>query len=202
MKYFQHKPLLHKFSHVDEFLKEFSLTKEDFILASRSTWKRWFAPFEVSAVVHFKDEYGRGEPTDSMIDGLRADFLASGCTRIFAIGGGAVIDMAKILVLDGTASASDYYQRKVPLSKAHTLVAVPTTCGSGSEASNVSIAEIASLGTKLGLADDTIYADDAVLIPPREPVYPHVQHAGDPHDYQRLSPDGGGRTGCAPAASR
>ena len=45
MKYFQHKPLLHKFSHVDEFLKEFSLTKEDFILASRSTWKRWFAPF-------------------------------------------------------------------------------------------------------------------------------------------------------------
>lgn len=36
MKYFQHKPLLHKFSHVDEFLKEFSLTKEDFILASRS----------------------------------------------------------------------------------------------------------------------------------------------------------------------
>lgn len=165
MKYFQHKPLLHKFSHVDEFLKEFSLTKEDFILASRSTWKRWFAPFEVSAVVHFKDEYGRGEPTDSMIDGLRADFLASGCTRIFAIGGGAVIDMAKILVLDGTASASDYYQRKVPLSKAHTLVAVPTTCGSGSEASNVSIAEIASLGTKLGLADDTIYADDAVLIP-------------------------------------
>ena len=165
MKYFQHKPLLHKFSHVDEFLKEFSLTKEDFILASRSTWKRWFAPFEVSAVVHFKDEYGRGEPTDSMIDGLRADFLASGCTRIFAIGGGAVIDMAKILVLDGEAKAESYYRKEVPLRKVRTLLAVPTTCGAGSEVSNVSITEITSIHSKLGLAVDEIYADEAVLIP-------------------------------------
>lgn len=88
----------------------------------------------------------------------------TGCDRIFAIGGGAVIDMAKILVLDGGHTAEQYYKREVPFKKIHPLVAVPTTCGAGSEVSNVSITELTSIHSKLGLAVDEIYADDAVLI--------------------------------------
>ena len=42
---------------------------------------------------------------------------------------------------------------------------LPTTCGTGSEVTNISIAEIKSRHTKMGLADDTLLADDAVLIP-------------------------------------
>lgn len=45
------------------------------------------------------------------------------------------------------------------------MIAVPTTCGAGSEVSNVSIAEFTKLHTKMGLAVDEIYADRAVLIP-------------------------------------
>lgn len=70
-----------------------------------------------------------------------------------------------ILVLDGEAKAADFYQRKVPLKKVRSLIAVPTTCGAGSESSNISIAEILEMGTKFGLADNTIYPDYAVLIP-------------------------------------
>lgn len=51
--------------------------------------------------MEYKSEYGKGEPTDVMIDTLIADYKASGCDRIIAIGGGGVIDMAKILVLEG-----------------------------------------------------------------------------------------------------
>jgi len=42
---------------------------------------------------------------------------------------------------------------------------LPTTCGTGSEVTNISIAEITSKHTKMGLADDAIVADDAVLVP-------------------------------------
>ena len=42
---------------------------------------------------------------------------------------------------------------------------MPTTCGTGSEVTNISIAEIKAKHTKMGLADDTLFADDAVLIP-------------------------------------
>ena len=76
-----------------------------------------------------KGQDGHGELTDLMVDALLEDFRKTDCDRIIAIGGGAVIDMAKILVLEGHASAADIYQRKVPLKKIHRLVAVPTTCG-------------------------------------------------------------------------
>ena len=41
----------------------------------------------------------------------------------------------------------------------------PTTCGAGSESSNVTIAEFIQKNSKMGLADDALYADYAVLIP-------------------------------------
>ena len=133
--------------------------------SSVSIYNKYFGEFALKAEVRFKSMYGNGEPTDAMIDALLEDFRKTDCTRIIAIGGGAVIDMAKILMLDGNASAAEYFQRKVPLKRVRPLIAVPTTCGAGSESSNVSIAEILSLGTKLGLADNTIFPDYAVLIP-------------------------------------
>ena len=45
------------------------------------------------------------------------------------------------------------------------LVLVPTTCGTGSEVTNISILALNSRGTKKGLANDQMYADSAVLIP-------------------------------------
>ena len=56
-------------------------------------------------------------------------------------------------------------ERKIPIEKARQLVILPTTCGTGSEVTNISIAEIKSRHTKMGLADDALLADDAVLIP-------------------------------------
>lgn len=76
-----------------------------------------------------------------------------------------MIDMAKILVLAGDYSTEQIFKREVPLAKERTLIAVPTTCGAGSEVSNVSITELTSIHSKLGLAADEIYADEAVLIP-------------------------------------
>ena len=45
------------------------------------------------------------------------------------------------------------------------LVLVPTTCGTGSEVTNIAILELKSRHTKLGLAVDEMYADSAVLVP-------------------------------------
>ena len=50
-------------------------------------------------------------PTDEMIDALLADFRKTDCDRIIAIGGGAVIDMAKILVLAGNYTAEEIFGR-------------------------------------------------------------------------------------------
>jgi 4-hydroxybutyrate dehydrogenase len=165
MKLFQQKTRVQKFDSAKAFAEEYQIGKDDFILAGRSVYETYFAPLALEAHVEYKSKYGMGEPTDLMIDALLSDFRKTGCGRFIAIGGGAVIDMAKILVLEGRYTAEQIYKREVPLKKAHTLIAVPTTCGAGSEVSNVSIAELTSIHSKLGLADDSIYAEDAVLIP-------------------------------------
>lgn len=173
MKLFQEKPEIHMYERAEDFIKDFQLTEEDFIFAGKSVYEAYFAGQEHKAQVRFKSDYGQGEPTGKMVDGLLADFRKTGCKRIIAIGGGAVIDMAKILVLDGNATAAEYYQKKVPLKKVRSLVAVPTTCGAGSEVSNISIAEIEEMHTKFGLADDAIYPDHAVLVPEVLRVLPY-----------------------------
>lgn len=165
MKLFQQYPEVQKYMEPEEFVKAFEIGEGDFILASRTIYNKYFGSMNLEAEVRFKNDYGKGEPTDAMVDALLEDFRQTNCNRIIAIGGGAVIDMAKILVLDGAAKAAEYYQRKVPLKKVRSLLAVPTTCGAGSESSNISIAEILEMGTKFGLADNTIYPDYAVLIP-------------------------------------
>ncbi|MCI9168533.1 MAG: 4-hydroxybutyrate dehydrogenase [Dorea sp.] len=165
MRVFQQKTAVQRFASAEEFARQYDLGEGDFILASRSIYERYFEPLGLKAHVAYKSSYGSGEPTDIMIDGLLADFRRTDCERIIAIGGGAVIDMAKILVLAGEHSTQQIFQREVPLKKERTLIAVPTTCGAGSEVSNVSIAEMTGIHSKLGLAADEIYADEAVLIP-------------------------------------
>lgn len=165
MQLFQQKTMVKTYAGPAGFAEEFRLGPEDFILASRNVYERHFAPLDLSCHVEYKGKYGAGEPTDAMMDGLIEDFRASGCSRIVAIGGGGVIDMAKVLVLKDIRRAEDAFFRRMPLEKAHELIALPTTCGAGSEVSSVSITAITARGTKLGLADPALFPDYAVLIP-------------------------------------
>lgn len=165
MLLFRQKTTVKSFDHAADFAAEFQIGPSDFILASRRMYEKYFAPLNLSAHVEFKSKYGAGEPTDIMIDALIQDFRKSGCTRIIAIGGGAVIDMAKILVLKDAQRTEDIFLRRVPIEKAYELIAVPTTCGAGSEVSSVSITALTERNSKLGLADDAIFPDTAVLIP-------------------------------------
>lgn len=165
MKLFQQKTEIHKFDHAEDFMNEYKIGEKDFILASKRIYEAYFASSGLTAHVEYKSKYGAGEPTDIMIDALLEDFRKTDCDRIIAIGGGAVIDMAKILVLDGNYRTEQIFKREVPLKKVRKLIAVPTTCGAGSEVSNVSITELTSIQSKLGIAADEIYADEAVLIP-------------------------------------
>lgn len=165
MKLFQQRPEVQKFNTMKAFIEEFAVGKGDFILASQSIYDTYMKDLSSGAEVRFKSAYGVGEPTDAMLDALLTDFRRLDCRRIIAVGGGAVIDMAKILVLRTDAGAEEIFKRQVPFEKARQLIAVPTTCGAGSESSNVTIAEFTKRRSKMGLADDALYPDYAVLIP-------------------------------------
>ena len=59
----------------------------------------------------------------------------------------------------------DLYDGKQEIVKNKELIIVPTTCGTGSEVTNIAVLSLNARGTKKGLAHDEMYGDYAVLIP-------------------------------------
>ncbi|MCR0524492.1 4-hydroxybutyrate dehydrogenase [[Clostridium] innocuum] len=165
MDVFQQKTKIVQYATVKEFLQAFSFQRDDYILASRSIYETFFQDADSQAHVVYHSDYGRGEPDDQMLDAMLKDMRRVQPKRIIAIGGGSVIDCAKLFVFKGAASAQDMFLQNCALDKCRELIAIPTTCGSGSEVSRISICELTALQTKLGLAVDALYPDQAVLIP-------------------------------------
>jgi len=139
------------------------LTDEDVIITARPLRDAWMRNLP-ARVLCFED-FGHGEPTDVLMDALWAEVRSRACRRVIGIGGGSVLDTAKICALRPGATAHQIFAKQVAAVKDRELILIPTTCGTGSEVTCISIAAIPALGTKLGLAVPALAADQAVLIP-------------------------------------
>ncbi|KGN82971.1 4-hydroxybutyrate dehydrogenase [Porphyromonas cangingivalis] len=165
MQLFKLKSVMHGFDTFAEFAKAFELGERDLVITNEFIYEPYMKASNLACHFVFQEKYGAGEPSDEMMNNILADIKGINYDRIIAVGGGTVIDISKLFVLKGLENVLDAFDRKIPLIKEKKLVIVPTTCGTGSEVTNISIAEIKSRHTKMGLADDTIAADDAIIIP-------------------------------------
>ncbi len=165
MKLFQLKTEVCKFDNFKELVVYFHIGEGDLIFSSESIYRAFISPLNLKADIILKGTYGQGEPTDEMINSIMKDVEGKNYKRIVAVGGGAVIDIAKLLVIKGAKNTLDLFEKRIPFVKDKELIAVPTTCGAGSEVSNISIAEIKEKNTKLGLAVNELFPDYAALIP-------------------------------------
>ena len=163
MKQFRVVPKITMFNTCDEFIREYNINENDLVFTIEVTWTAYFQNVTAGTVI-FMEQYGRGEPADEMIEAIYQD-IAKPYNRVIAIGGGTVLDCAKLFALQQTSPVTDLFDKKIPAVKNKPLLLVPTTCGTGSEMTNISILEFKQRHTKFGLADDALYADEAVLIP-------------------------------------
>lgn len=164
MKQFAIKPCINEFQSVLEFVKAFKLGQDDLVITNQFIWEPFFAKLNLTCAVIFQEQYGQGEPSDVMVDALVKDLKAQP-KRIFGIGGGTVMDIAKVCALKQTSPICDLVDGKIAVSKASELILVPTTCGTGSEITNIAVFALTKRNTKKGLAHDACYAEHAVLIP-------------------------------------
>ena len=147
-----------------ECAQDLEITGNDMIITNAFIFDPFIRALNLEAQVLFQEKYGAGEPSDEMIDAIRKD-IPAGVKRIIAVGGGTIIDISKVLVFKGDWSTQDIFTGKLIPKKERDLVVVPTTCGTGSEVTNITITELKALKTKKGLALDSLYADKAYLIP-------------------------------------
>jgi len=122
------------------------------------------------ASIRFKHIIVTGEPTTEFIDATVADCGAFGADAIAAIGGGSVLDAGKAISAmlcedGGVESYLDGGPRK-PSGRKIPFVAVPTTAGTGSEAtSNALLRAPGAHGVKKSLRHVNYIPDAAVIDP-------------------------------------
>ena len=163
MKQLMLKPTIYKYDTCKEFADEFHIEKGDLVITNEYIYEPFFGKMDLECDVIFQEKYGAGEPSDDMAEAIYKDIKGEH-KRIIAIGGGTVIDISKLFALKYVSPILDLYDGKLPIEKDKELVLVPTTCGTGSEVTNIAILALNSRGTKKGLAVDEMYGDSAVLI--------------------------------------
>jgi alcohol dehydrogenase class IV len=110
-----------------------------------------------------------GEPTLDALETARATLRADPPDVVVALGGGAVIDLAKALaaVVPGTRPVLDHLEvvgRGLPLEAAPLpLVVLPTTAGTGAEVTRNAVIGVPDAAVKVSLRDPRMYPDLAIV---------------------------------------
>ena len=107
-------------------------------------------------------------PTVEAVDALSQTINESGCDVVVALGGGSPLDCAKaacsVSVQGGPAQK--YHSEGAKLDgKSLPLIAVPTTAGTGSEITPISVLDDPGKGIKRPLVHDNFYPEVAVVDP-------------------------------------
>lgn len=113
----------------------------------------------------------RGEPTVEAIDAIAAEYRQMPVNVVVAIGGGSVLDCGKAVsaMLAGEGSVKDYLEdvgTRKPSGAKVPFIAVPTTAGTGSEATKNAVLCDRKEGYKKSLRHDA-YVPDVALVDPR-----------------------------------
>lgn len=166
MKQFKVVPTIQEFETCKDFADTYGIGKGDLVFVSNGTKNRLFPELDNSGaiVVNYRN-YGSGEPTDLMVEGICKDLEGKTYNRVFSIGGGTILDVAKLFALKTVSPVVKLFNKELEIVKDKELILVPTTCGTGSEVTNISILELTAINSKFGLAVDELYPDKAILIP-------------------------------------
>ncbi|MGI6077153.1 MAG: iron-containing alcohol dehydrogenase [Fastidiosipilaceae bacterium] len=177
MKFFQVGPIIHGCDTFKDFVEEFEVDSNDLVLSNEYIYEPLLKDVDPGCHVIYQEDFGKGEPTDTMVAEIMKAVDKIDYNRLIAIGGGAVMDIGKILALKRTETIDDLYADPKNVVKEKTLIAVPTTAGTGSEITNVAVMNRTKMDLKMGIQTQDMFADYAVLIPQMLDTVPYKLYA-------------------------
>lgn len=107
------------------------------------------------------------EPPIDVVDTIAARLKASRADVVIALGGGSVMDATKVAALCAREGkpAREFVGIRKAAGRGLPTVLIPTTAGTGSEATFVAILTDTATGNKTGVVDPRILADIAIVDP-------------------------------------
>ena len=179
------KGQLNKFGTFKDFADKFCLGERDLIMTNEFIYKPFMEQLGLDSQIVFQEKFGAGEPSEEMLTDIFNALDPDSYDRIIAVGGGAIMDICKVLSLKRPSSVHDLYFKKFDVIPEKELVAIPTTCGTGSEVTNISVAIVKDENgstTKLGLVSDLLIPSSVCLIPELLKTLPYKPFASSAID--------------------
>lgn len=107
-----------------------------------------------------------GEPTNTMIDNGLAVYKENGCDFLVALGGGSPIDSMKVIgaLVENGGDITDFMGKNIDV-KMPPMAAIPTTAGTGSEASQFTVITDTRKDVKMLLRGKVLMPDLAIIDP-------------------------------------
>ena len=133
------KPELYKFRTFGELGGTFCLGKRDLIFTTEALYEAFVKPYTRN-VSFLRQDIRDGEPTEDMIEEIFAGLDYDSYDRVIAIGVGTIMDIGKLLCVRRTGTVNELFFKRAELIREKQLIAVPTTCGTGSEVTSTSVA--------------------------------------------------------------
>lgn len=162
------------------FIGENSLNEVSSLLKWYNVKKPFFIIFDTNSDVFIKVKFMlekenldfyvydkvKTEPDLAVINEGRDIYIKEGCDCLLAVGGGSVLDTAKAIALiaNNDGDVEDYQMNtRVAEKPAAFVIAVPTTSGTGSEATKVSVVTNTKNGLKKSLYHPSMIAEVVIL---------------------------------------
>ena len=141
-----------------------------FVVADRAAYdksgaKMYLKPALQERVHAIFDDFAPNPKYADVMRGVKF-WHAHPCDMMIAIGGGSAIDMAKLIGICGTHRGQyrELLTGKIPIrNKAAPLIAIPTTAGTGSEATHFAVVYVG--GQKYSVAHANVLPDYAIIDP-------------------------------------
>lgn len=127
--------------------------------------ERPLAELDKAAVPYIINDTLPAEPTCDQAQQVIDAFRESNADLIVAVGGGSVMDIAKLasITADGSCTVRDQLKNPRIGKKTVTTVMIPTTAGTGSEATPNSIVAVPEEQLKVGIVNPEMIADAVIL---------------------------------------
>ncbi|MBE6918794.1 MAG: 4-hydroxybutyrate dehydrogenase [Ruminococcaceae bacterium] len=166
-------PTVYKFETFAQMAEEFGLNERDVVVTNKYIYRPCMEELGLKCRFVFREQFGSGEPSEEMIGNMYDAIPYDSYDRVIAVGGGATLDLCKLLGCRRPDTAHNLFYKRFPVIREKAVIAVPATCGSGSECTNISVASVKAEmdgvltggETKLGLASDELIPDKVCLIP-------------------------------------
>ncbi len=165
MKIFSLAQEIHYADTFQEFAAQFDFCDTDLILTERVLYENYIRACNPACSILIKDDYSVSEPDEETVDRILEHLSGKKIERVIAIGGGSVIDIAKALIIRDAYPFGRILRKEVPVVADKTLIAIPTTCGTGSEITSSGIILQKGTGLKTIIPSNGLSSKTAVLIP-------------------------------------